>query len=416
MTTAWFHCAAGVAGDMLLGTLIDAGADTDSMQRAVDAVVPGRVQLRTERVTRCGLSALRAHADVTAESHHRTWSTIRELLTVADLPQQVRSWAFDAFARLARAEGRVHGVPADDVHFHEVGALDAIADIVGSAMALHSLGVDRVVSSPLALGSGEVNAAHGTLPVPVPAVVQLLAEEKAPAHAGSENHEMSTPTGTAILLSVASEWGGMPSLRVVGTGTGAGSRDLARLPNVLRVVLGTPMPPARSVDSLVPVGLEGASGALVRSELVVECNVDDMDPRMWPHVLSRLLDIGASDAWLTPILMKKGRPAHSLAVLSPLDRLAAVREVILTETSTIGMRVHQVEKWEAAREFTEVMLEHVPVRVKVARYHGRVVNVQPEHDDVLAAAQALAIPLKHAHAWARAAAQAGCDEGRSHGG
>ncbi|WP_432151788.1 nickel pincer cofactor biosynthesis protein LarC [Streptomyces sp. bgisy029] len=415
MTIAWFHCAAGAAGDMLLGTLIDAGADPASVQRAVDAVVPGRVRLRTERVTRCGLSALRAHVDVTDDSHHRTWSSIREMLTEADLPQQVRSWALDAFTRLARAEGRVHGVPADDIHFHEVGALDAIADIVGSAMALHSLGVDRVVSSPVALGCGEVNAAHGTLPVPVPAVVQLLSEERAPAYSGSENREMCTPTGAAFLLTVVSEWGGMPPLHVVGTGTGAGSRDLARLPNVLRVVLGTPMAPSRSADSLVSVDREGASGALVRSALVVECNVDDMDPRIWPHVLSRLLDIGAFDAWLTPVLMKKGRPAHSLAVLSPLDRLAAVREVILTETSSIGMRVHQVEKWEAAREFTEVMLEHEPVRVKVARYHGRVVNVQPEHDDVLAAARALEIPLKHAHARAQASAQAAVTEGRSHG-
>ncbi|MFF1442745.1 nickel pincer cofactor biosynthesis protein LarC [Streptomyces sp. NPDC058295] len=405
MTTAWFHCAAGLSGDMLLGALIDAGADMEAMQHAIDMVVPGRVRLRTERTVRRTISALKAHVDVTDEAHHRTWPTVKALITGADLPEQVRAHALEAFARLARAEGRVHGIPAEDVHFHEVGALDAIADIVGSATALHSLGVDRIVSSPLTLGSGEVDTAHGLLPVPVPAVLQLLAEEGAPAHSGGEEHEMCTPTGTAFLLSVVSAWGGMPPLHVVGTGTGAGGRDLPDLPNVLRVVLGTPIAPWSA-----PQHREEAGDMQARPALVVECNVDDMDPRVWPHVLSRLLDAGAADAWLTPILMKKGRPAHSLAVLCRPDRVGAVREAILLETATIGMRVHPVEKWEAAREFVTVFVEREPIRVKVARLRGRVVNVQPEHDEVATAAQALGIPVKSAHARALAAAQALWDE------
>ncbi|WP_250404512.1 nickel pincer cofactor biosynthesis protein LarC [Streptomyces cellostaticus] len=405
MTTAWFHCAAGVSGDMLLGALIDAGADVEAVQHAIDAVVPSRVRLRTERVSRRSISALRAHVEVADEAHHRTWSTVEALITGADLPAQVRTHALGAFARLARAEGRVHGVPAEDVHFHEVGALDAIADIVGSAMALHCLGVERVVSSPPTLGAGQVGTAHGLLPVPVPAVVQLLAEEGAPAHSGGEEHEMCTPTGTAFLLTVVSAWGGMPTLQVLGTGTGAGGRDLPRVPNILRVVLGTPVAPWDAPEHRAEM-----SDLQVRPALVVECNVDDMDPRIWPHVLSRLLEAGAADAWLTPILMKKGRPAHTLAVLCPPDRVDAVKETILVETATIGMRVHWVEKWEAAREFVTVVVERVPIQVKVARLRGRVVNVQPEHGEVAAAAQTLGIPVKAAHARALAAAQALWDE------
>ncbi|MFB7785197.1 nickel pincer cofactor biosynthesis protein LarC [Streptomyces vinaceus] len=389
MTTAWFQCAAGVSGDMLLGALIDAGAPLQELQRAVDAVVPGRVRLRTERVARRSVAALKAHVDVVESEHERTWALIRRMIGDAELAAPVRDLALAAFSRLAEAEATVHGVTPEDVHFHEVGALDAIADVVGFCAGVHALGIDRVVSTPLTAGHGLVETAHGTLPVPTPAVIQMAVEAGAPVQSGTEPHEMCTPTGVALLLTVVSEWGGLPLLRMTGTGVGAGGRDLPRTPNVLRLVLGEP-----------------AEGPRTSTAVQIDCNVDDLDPRLWPHVLSRLLDAGASDAWLTPMLMKKGRPAHTLSVLGPPEATGRLQDVVLRETSTIGMRRRFVEKWEAEREFATVEIDGRTIRVKVALDGSDVVSVQPEHDDVVDAARTLGIPVKVALARSSAAAAA----------
>ncbi len=275
------------------------------------------------------------------------------------------------------------------MHFHEVGALDAVADVVGSCAAMESLGITRAASSPVAVGSGSVRTAHGVLPVPVPAVLALLAEAGAPALGGSSPEEACTPTGAALLTSFATSWGPLPPMRVTATGTGAGGRDDGEVPNVLRVVLGE----------------ETAGGDPDRAEsLVLEANVDDLDPRLWPGVLSALLHAGASDAWLTPILMKKGRPAHTLSVLVPADRAEAVRRVVFTESSTIGLREHRVSKHALDRATRTVQVGGRDIRVKLAMLDGEVVNAAPEYDDVVAAAAALGAPAKSVLAAAVAAA------------
>ncbi|MFK0169615.1 nickel pincer cofactor biosynthesis protein LarC [Streptomyces sp. NPDC090306] len=396
---AWFDCSAGVAGDMLLGALLEAGAPLDAVRRAVDAVVPGAVRVRVERVVRGGLSATKAHVDTEESPAHRTWRDIRALLTDAALPEPVRERSLAVFARLARAEAAVHAMPAEDVHFHEVGALDAIADVVGVCAAVDALRITSVTATPPALGSGRVRAAHGHLPVPAPAVLRLLADAGAPASSGGLDFEAATPTGVALLLSLCDGWGALPPLRLLAAGSGAGTRDLPAVPNVVRVVLGTPT--------------AGPAGAAVPAqEVVVSANVDDLDPRVWPHVLTRLLQAGAADAWLTPILMKKGRPAHTLSALCAPPVLEAVRETITAETSTIGTREHRVEKHALEREFTDVDLDGVRVRVKVARHRGRAVNVQPEYEDVAGAADRLGIPVKTALARSVAAAEAVAGEER----
>ncbi|NRQ30937.1 nickel pincer cofactor biosynthesis protein LarC [Nonomuraea sp. NN258] len=389
MTAAWFDCSAGAAGDMILGALLDAGASLAAVQRAVEAVAPGAVRVRVETVRRCGLAATRVHVDTEPGPPHRTWHDIRATLAGATLAEPVRERALAVFSRLARAEAAAHGVPADDVHFHEVGALDAIADVVGVCAAVHELGVGPATATPLTLGSGSVPSAHGRLPVPAPAVLRLLAEHGAPARSGGFPYEMATPTGVALVLTLCSGWGGLPPLRVLGTGSGAGARDLAGVPNVVRVVLGSPLD-----DDAYP-GTEA---------VVVDANVDDLDPRIWPQVLARLLSAGAADAWLTPVLMKKGRPAHVLSVLCSPQALADVRETIVAETSTIGSREYRVRKRELAREFTTVAVGTAEVRVKVARHRGRIVNVQPEYEDVVAAADRLGVPVKAALARSIAAA------------
>ncbi|WP_329529734.1 nickel pincer cofactor biosynthesis protein LarC (plasmid) [Streptomyces sp. NBC_01450] len=401
--SAWFDCSSGASGDMLMGALLDAGASVETLQRAVDAVVPGAIRLRTERVVRGGLAATKAHVDTEPSPPHRTWHAVRALLARASLPAPVRDTALSVFSRLARAEAAVHGVPVDDVHFHEVGALDAIADVTAVCAAHHELGITEATSTPLVLGHGRVDSAHGSIPVPVPAVLRLAADHGAPVRSGDQPFEMCTPTGAALLLTLCGSWGGLPLLRVRATGTGAGTRDLPRTPNVVRVVLG------RSVTAAggeVEDGEDGGGGEPRLTEaVVVDANIDDLDPRVWPYVLSRLLESGAADAWLTPIVMKKGRPAHTLSVLCPPSRLAALRDVVLTETSTLGLREYPVGKHELARHFATVSLDGHPVRIKFASHRHRLVNRQPEYEDVAAAASALGIPLKTALARASAKAQ-----------
>jgi uncharacterized protein (TIGR00299 family) protein len=376
---------------MLLGALVGAGASLDAAQRAVDALGTEPVRLVARPVVRGGLTATKVDVEVPPSAIRRTWRDIRTMLTAADLADQVRARALDVFARLARAEGMVHGTDPEDVHFHEVGALDSLADVVGVSAAMHDLGVTDVTSSPLTLGRGEVRTAHGVLPVPTPAVLALLAETDAPTGAGGIEGEACTPTGAALLASAVSSWGPMPSMRVRATGYGAGARETDGRPNVVRVVLGDRV------------------GTVVRLEpqeeaVVLEANVDDLDPRVWPGVLTALLAAGASDAWLTPILMKKGRPAHTLSVLAPVDALEAVRRVVFTESSTIGIREHRVAKHALDRETTSVTVADVEVRVKVARLDGEIVNVSPEYDDVAAAAARLGRPVKTVLAAAVAAA------------
>jgi hypothetical protein len=271
------------------------------------------------------------------------------------------------------------------VHFHEVGALDAIADIVGVTAGFNALGLTELHASPVALGSGTVATEHGLLPVPPPAVVELLSG--APTYGGAAGVELTTPTGAALLTSFATDWGPQPPMAVARQGVGAGGRDLPDRPNVVRLIVGQPL----AADS---------------STLLLEANVDDMDPRLWPPVLARLLAAGASDVWLVPIVMKKGRPAHVLSVLVDRSAAAAVRQAVFTETTTIGLRETAVHKHALDRAEKSIAVAGHRVRVKTATLGGVLVNAQPEYDDVLAAANAAGRPVKAMMAEATAAAQA----------
>ena len=382
----WVDATAGASGDMLLGALLHAGVPLEVVGAAVAAVAPEAVALAPERATRSGLRATRCRVVAADSTTARRWADVRALLDAAALDPQVRDHARTAFSRLAAAEAAVHGTPVDEVHFHEVGALDAIADVVGVCAGFVHLGLDEVVLSPVAVGSGRVGAAHGSLPVPVPAVVELL--RGVPSAAGPGEQESCTPTGAALLTTLATSTGPQPPMAVERVGVGAGGRDPLSHPNVLRLLVGNPVPAEQP-----------------GSAVVLETNVDDLDPRLWPGVIAALLEAGASDAWLTPILMKKGRPAHTLSVLVGPGSLAAVRRTVFEQTSTIGVREVGHTKTALDREERTLRVAGHEVRVKVARLEGRVVNVQPEYDDVAAAAAATGRPVKDVLAEAAAAAQ-----------
>ena len=396
----WVDASSGASGDMLLGALLDAGVPVDVVSAAVDAVAPEHVALSPEPVLRNRFRATRCHVEVADSTTHRTWRDVAGLLDAADLPEAVRARARATFERLAVAEARVHGTSPDDVHFHEVGALDAIADVVGVCAAIEHLGLTAFAVSPVAVGSGQVRGAHGTMPVPPPAVAELL--RGVPSYSGGPTApamELCTPTGAALLVANATSFGPQPPMVVREVGVGAGGRDPEGHTNVLRILVGDPVDD-RWLRSERSERLETTPGAVV-----VETNVDDLDPRLWPDVLAALLDAGASDAWLTPILMKKGRPAHTLSVLVRQDLLDAVRAEVFRRTSTIGVRETRVGKTALEREMRSVTVDGYDVAVKLALLDGEVVNAQPEYDDVARVAAATHRPIKAVLAEAIAAAQ-----------
>jgi uncharacterized protein (TIGR00299 family) protein len=383
----WLDCSSGASGDMLLGALVGAGVPLATIDAAVQAIAPEPIRLAAEAVTRSGLAATRVRVEVAESTTHRGLGDVRALLAAAPLDDLVRERAGAAFERLATAEAAVHGTTTDQVHFHEVGALDAIADVVGVCAGLVHLGLDALTCSTMAVGGGSVEAAHGRLPVPPPAVAELL--RGVPSVGGPVDRELCTPTGAALVTTWATGYGPQPAMRVHAIGVGAGGRDLPGHPNVLRLLVG------EDVDVGAP-----------HTQLLLEANVDDLDPRLWPAVLDRLLGAGAADAWLTPILMKKGRPAHTLSVLTDAAQRAAILDVVFAETTTIGLRERTVGKVALDREVRTVDVEGQPIRVKVARHAGAIVNAQPEYADVAAAAATLGRPLKAVLADAVAATRA----------
>ena len=364
---AWIDASAGVAGDMLLGALVDAGADLARVAAAVDAVAPGTVRLSAHEVQRAGQRATKVEVAPLVESpDHRHWSDIREMLASADLAGPVRTRAHEAFAALAAAEGRAHGIDPDRVHFHEVGAWDSIADVVGVCAALEDLGAASVSAGPVALGSGSVRAAHGLIPVPVPAVEELALGWQ--VRSGGDG-ELATPTGMALVRALAERCEDLPDLVPDAIGVGAGTRDVEGRPNVVRVVLGA------------------RGGAAASAMELLETNVDDLDPRLWPGVLADLIDAGAADAWLTPIVMKKGRPAHTLSVLSDPAGADALVELVFGLVPTLGVRRSTVSRTVLDRTSRSVDVAGVPVRIKLGLRGDVVTSATPEFEDVAALAR-----------------------------
>ncbi len=384
-TLAWFHCFSGIAGDMAFGSLVDAGADLDEVRTLLKRLPVDGWSVEAEPVLRSGIAGTKVHVHTEADPPHRTAAEVAAIVAAAELPDRVHRRALATFRALAEAEGRLHRQPPETVHFHEVGALDAIVDVVGTCAALEVLGIDEVASSAVADGTGSVRAAHGQLPVPVPAVVTLL--QGAPTYGLDIARELTTPTGAALLAANVVRWGPMPAMVVEASGYGAGTADLGDRPNLTRVVIG------RRADT---------SGAVPGTPVVLlEANVDDVTGEALAYAVDALIAAGAHDAWVTPIVMKKGRPAHTVSVLADPAAAADLRAVLVRETGTMGVRGSTLERWPQSRSFDEVTVDGHTIRIKVTGTRAKA-----EHDDVARAARALGLPLREVTARAEAAFRA----------
>jgi hypothetical protein len=384
-TVAWFHCFSGIAGDMALGALVDAGADIDEIREMCERLPVTGWDLGAADTMRNGIGATQITLKVVETGVVRTYGHISAMVEEARLPERVRDRALATFRVLAEAEGRLHRRPTGQVHFHEVGGVDAIIDVVGTCTGLEILDVDDVTASPVAQGMGMVRTAHGAIPNPTPAVVELLRMAGAPTYGLDIPVELTTPTGAALLGALASEFGTMPPMRVMASGFGAGDRELDQRPNLTQVVVGTRIESRQSGQPVV----------------LLEANVDDVTGETLGHAIGVLLEAGAHDAWVTPIVMKKGRPAHVVSALVDPAGVGAVSAVMVRETGTLGVRGTTLERWPQPRTTLEVEVDGYRLRTKVAA--GR---IKVEHDDAARLARRTGLPLREVVARAEAAARA----------
>ena len=425
MKLLYFDCFSGAAGDMILGALLDAGLPLDELRRVVGPLLPPGADVAAQRVLKSGVTATKFrliandpgltadldrhddhhhdhkhsadhhtgaqhdhhHPDHEPHGHdtghagrgHRTLDEIHQLIDRSGLSAPAKQRASALFDQLAKAEAAIHEMPLEQVHLHEVGALDSIVDIVGSVFGLDWFHADRIVSSPLNVGGGTIRCAHGVMPVPAPATLRLL--QGVPVYSSGHDAELVTPTGALLVAGHANAWGPMPAMTVRASGYGAGDRELPGRPNVLRVVIG-----------------EAAVDATVEPLLVLECEIDDMNPQLFGMVMDRLHEAGAYDVFFTPVHMKKNRPGTLITVLAPPDRREALGAIIFRETTTIGLRWHTAERERLDREIVQVQTPHGAARVKLARRAGAVINAAPEFDDCARLAAVAGVSVKDAHA------------------
>jgi pyridinium-3,5-bisthiocarboxylic acid mononucleotide nickel chelatase len=385
---AFWDCFSGISGDMALGALVDAGLDVDQLRAALRRLNVGGWEIAAERVVGYGVAGTRLRVSTAEQRTHRHLSDIAAILDASALDADVRERALRIFERLADAEAAVHGTTRDAVHFHEVGALDAIVDIVGIAIGLKLLGIERVFASALPLGSGWMNIAHGTIPIPGPAVLRLLGDVGAPIQPDDTPFELTTPTGAAILAEIATFR--RPAMTIQATGYGFGTRDIGRL-NAVRVWIGD----AEDVEGAQ--SMKRDPNASLQSVLLLTANIDDQPPEQLAYAAEQLLAGGALDVWWTPIGMKKGRGALMLSVLvDPADEQAAVNTVF-RETTSLGVRREPIERWVCERTTIEVPTLWGNVRTKQARWQGQLLGAAPEYEDCARIAREYGVPLRHVY-------------------
>lgn len=378
MKLCYLDCFSGISGDMLLGALVDAGLPLAVLESELRKLELKSWNLSTEHVRRGELTATKFAFNVTRDETERTWGAIRELIRSSRLNDTVKIRAETIFDRLAEVEGRIHGRPKDDVHFHELGGADSILDIVGACVAIEVLDIEQIISSPLNVGGGMVKTAHGTFPVPAPAATALL--QGVLVYSSGVQAELVTPTGAAIVSTLVQNYGALPPMKLAAVGYGAGSRLLPEIPNVLRVFLGESAERGRAADT--------------DTVAVLETNLDDMSPLVGGYFVEQALAAGALDVFFTPVQMKKNRPGVLLSLICPPERVGTLSELVFQQTTTIGLRIYEARRRMLEREIVSVETPLGQVRMKLAKLNGRVLNVAPEFEDCQRIARERSLSLK----------------------
>jgi len=387
VTVAYFDCFSGISGDMVLGALVDLGLDMEDLAGALTSLDLEEFRLESREVMSYGLRGTKVDVVVPESVLVRTFNNIKDLIENSALPEAVKSVSLEIFMRIARAESVIHNKPVDQVHFHEVGAVDSIVDIVGAAYGMHALGIIEVFASPLPLGHGMIKTQHGSIPVPAPAVLEILGDT--PTYGRGIPTEIVTPTGAAVVKTLAGAFGTMPPMKLGNIGYGAGTKDIG-VPNLLRVITGERLDFPGEQEQLA---------------YVISTNIDDMNPEFYDYVMERLFGAGAQDVWLTPIQMKKTRPGTIINVLCTPADASDLKRILLEETSTFGLRTSMVMKKAIEREVVEVDTPWGAVRVKIGRESGHVTSVSPEFADCAKIAGEQGVPIKEVFRKAQVLAQ-----------
>jgi pyridinium-3,5-bisthiocarboxylic acid mononucleotide nickel chelatase len=376
MTCAYFDCFSGISGDMTLGALVDAGVSIDVLRAELAKLnLPG-YELKAEKVKRSGIATTKVHVIVNQKGQKsRHLADILSIIEASILSPTVKEKSSRIFTRLAAAEAKVHGTTPDKIHFHEVGAVDAIVDIVGSVIGLELLGISQITASAINVGSGMVKTSHGMLPIPAPATADLLTN--IPFYQSSVQFELTTPTGAVIISTLGTSFGPMPPMKIGRVAYGAGDNEFPGLPNVLRLMIGEPVANYEEDTSIV-----------------IETNIDDMNPQVYDYLIEKLMRQGAQDVYLSPIIMKKGRPAILLSVLTDKTKTDVVLDTIFRETSSIGVRIQEVGRRKLTRDIREVDTIYGNIRIKISRRGDEVLTITPEYEDCRRIAEERQIPLK----------------------
>jgi uncharacterized protein (TIGR00299 family) protein len=384
MKTLYFDCFAGASGDMILGALIAAGVEAEAFKQQLSLLKVQGYSVDFETVDRSGISATYARVQTAEEHAHRHLSDILKIIYDSGLSDAVKDRAAKIFSRLAEAEARVHNQPVERIHFHEVGALDAIIDVVGAAIGFELLGIERFAASALHVGSGTVNMDHGRFPVPPPAVAELL--KGVPFYSTDIVGELVTPTGAAIITTVCTDYGPIPQLKLQQAGYGAGARQYEKFPNALRILIG-----------------EDLTTSDIERLWMIETNMDDISPQILGHVMERAFDLGALDCYFTSVQMKKNRPGVLLSILCRNEQRPALSELLFSETTTLGIRAYEVERRALERRVVTVETQYGPIDVKVAQLNGHIVKEMPEYEQCRQAAREANVPLRVVEDAARSA-------------
>ena len=385
MKIAYFDCFSGVSGDMILGALLDAGLDIQELESELGKLKISGYKIKTEQTARKGISGTKFSVDVIEQNARKRLKDIVEIADQSDLDDDIKDLSKKTFKELATVEAKLHGKSIEAIHFHEVGGLDSIIDVIGSFIGIKKLGIEATYSSKIHVGTGFLECRHGVLPVPAPATLELL--KGIPIYSKGIEAELATPTGVCILKTLSQRFGIMPEMKVEKVGYGAGSREL-EIPNLLRVYVGESDEDEYEKDEVI----------------LIETNIDDMNPEFYEYIMARLFENDAVDVFLTPIQMKRARPATLLTVIVAAENLSRVLEVIFSETTTLGVRTHEARRYKLAREGIVVETEHGKIKVKLGKLEGAVVNFAPEYEDCRRVADEKHIPIKRVYEAAKQAA------------